>query len=61
MRRMTWRVRYDLVDDSTFDEALRLMADIIRQGIDLLWPIDWRANSMLVSMIRARTGFDLAA
>ena len=36
------------------------MADIIPLGIDLLWPIDWRAaDSTLISMIRARTGFDL--
>ena len=33
---------------------------VIKLGIDLLRGIDWRANSTLVSMIRARTGFDLA-
>ena len=61
MRRVTWRVQHDLKDASTFDEAMRLLAEIIPPGIDLLWPVDWRAASPLVSMIRAKTGFDLAA
>jgi hypothetical protein len=61
MRRMTWRVRFDLIDDSTLGEAMWLLAAIIPQGIDLLWPVDWRAtDSVLISMITPQTGFDLA-
>ena len=62
MRRLTWRVQYDLKDDSTLDEAIRLLQATIPLGAELLWPIDWRAPDFtLVSMIKAQTGFDLAA
>jgi hypothetical protein len=61
MRRLTWRVQYDLKDNATFDEALWLVRDAITRGIELLRDTDWRyANSRLLSMIAAQTGVDLA-
>ena len=60
MRRLTWRVQYDLKDGSTLDEALWLVRDAITRGIELLRDTDWRyANSRLISMIAAQTGVDL--
>ncbi|MGO9113249.1 MAG: hypothetical protein ACLP9L_28795 [Thermoguttaceae bacterium] len=60
MRRLAWRVRYDLKDDSTIDQAMLLLAIIIRRGIELLRPIDWRAaNSSVISTIAVQTGVDL--
>ncbi len=40
---------------------MRLLKTIVPLGIELLWPVDWRVDSTLISTIRARTGFDLAA
>ena len=36
MRRLEWRVQYDLKDDSTLDQAMGLLQTIIQQGIELL-------------------------
>ena len=59
-QRLTWRVQYDLVDPSTFDDAMQLLQAIILQGIELLRPIDWRkAGGTLLSAIAAQTGVDL--
>ncbi len=45
---------------SALHEAMGLLQNIIQQGIELLQHIDWRdANSRLVLMIAAQTGFDL--
>ncbi len=61
LRRLEWRVQYDLVDDSTIDQAMRLLRDAVVRGIELLRPIDWRTpDSGLVSMIAVQTGVDLA-
>jgi len=60
LRRLGWRVRYDLKDGSTLDEALGLVQAIVPAGIELLRHIDWRnANSALISTIVAQTGVDL--
>lgn len=60
MRRLTWRVQYDLKDGSTLDEALWLVKDAITRGVELLRDTDWRhANSRLISMIAEQTGVDL--
>ncbi|MGA2257857.1 MAG: hypothetical protein ABSG53_24605 [Thermoguttaceae bacterium] len=60
MRRLAWRVRYDLKDDSTIDQAMQLLQTIIRRGIELLRHIDWRnANSRVISTIAMQTGVDL--
>jgi hypothetical protein len=60
MRRLTWRVRYDLKDGSALGEAMRLLEAIIPHGIELLRHIDWRsANSRLISSIASQTGIDL--
>jgi hypothetical protein len=60
MRRLTWRVQYDLKEDSTLDEALWLVRDAVTRGIELLRDTDWRyANSRLISMIAEQTGVDL--
>ena len=60
LRRLSWRVRYDLKDNSTIDRAMLLLQTIIRHGIELLRPIDWRsANSRLIATIAVQTGVDL--
>ncbi len=62
MRRIEWRVQYDLVDDSTIDQAMRLLRDAVVRGIELLRHTDWRTpDSRLISMITAQTGIDLVA
>ncbi len=60
MRRLTWRVQYDLKDRSTLDEALWLVRDVVTRGIELLRDTDWRhTNCRLISMIAEQTGVDL--
>jgi len=60
MRRLSWRIRHDLKDDSTLDQVMRLLQAIIRRGIELLRPIDWRnANSRVITTIAEQTGVDL--
>ncbi len=63
MRRLAWRVKYDLLDRSRLDDALQLLQTVIPLGIELLRPIDWRVarSSALISTIEAQTGIDLAA
>lgn len=36
MRRLDWRVQYDLKDDATCGEAMQLLAALISSGIELL-------------------------
>ncbi len=62
MRRLEWRVKYDLVDRSTYGKAMQLLQQAIPRGIELMLPIDWQVawSSKLVSMITAQTGIDLA-
>ena len=60
MRRLAWRVRHDLKDDSNLDQAMLLLQAIIRRGIELLRHIDWRnANARVISLIAEQTGVDL--
>ncbi len=61
MRRLTWRVQYDLKDRATLDDAMWLVRDAVTRGLELLGDTDWRyANSRLISMIAEQTGVDLA-
>ncbi len=62
MRRLMWRVQYDLKDRATLDDAMWLVEDAITRGIELLGDTDWRhPSSRLISMIAAQTGVEMGA
>ena len=58
MRRLTWRVQYDLKDKATFDEAMLLVEDAVTRGVELLRDVDWR-HDRLITRIAEQTGVDL--
>jgi len=56
-----WRVEDGIVDPHQTEEALRLVQAIIQLGMELFRNVHWRDhNSVLLSMIAAETGIDLA-
>jgi hypothetical protein len=60
-RRAEWRVRYGVVDASRVEDALRLLRTIILLGMELPVRLDWFAEpAMLISMLAAQSGLDLA-
>lgn len=60
-RRAEWRVRYGVVDPAQVNDALELLANLVRRGMSVFERIGWDrdATAALVSMVRAFTGIEV--